>query len=146
MHADIADRTPEERFRWCCRFRQFHCQSCAQARRWTYLDGGSAAVDGLRSGCAGGECNSVPFDLSSTDRSAGCCAPIVACSSNHVTRIAKILDAPRAPSAREKESYSLSGSGFSWSRNRHPVRLSATKRCSNVEVRWIGPDSTLMID
>src|SRR5205823_10159251 len=40
------------------------------------LDGGSVAVDGPRSGCAGGECNSAPFDLSSTDRSAGYCAPI----------------------------------------------------------------------
>jgi len=94
MRADIADRTPEERFRLCCRHRQFHFQGCVRAKRWTCLDGGSVAVDGPRSGCAGGECNSAPFDLSSTDRSAGYCAPIVACSSNQVTRRAKILDAP----------------------------------------------------
>jgi hypothetical protein len=58
------------------------------------LDGGSAAVGEARSGCAGGECNSAAFDLSPTDRSAGYCASIAACSSNQVTRIAKILDAP----------------------------------------------------
>src|SRR5207237_7991554 len=63
------------------------------AKRCTCLDGGSVAVDEPVSGCAVGECNSAPFDLSSTDRSAGYCAPIVACSSNQVTCIAKILDA-----------------------------------------------------
>src|SRR6185295_7695632 len=71
----------------------------------TCLDGGSLVVDGPRSGCAGGECNSAPFDLSSTDRSAGHCAPIVACSSNQLTRIAKILDAPsrsKRPPERKK--------------------------------------------
>ena len=41
----------------------------------------------------GGECNNVPFYPSSTDRGAGYRATIAACSSNHVTRIAKILDA-----------------------------------------------------
>ena len=33
MRVDTADRTREVRFRRCCRFRQFHCQSCAQAKR-----------------------------------------------------------------------------------------------------------------
>ena len=101
MRADIADRTPEERFRPCCRYRQFHFPDCVQARRRTCLDGDSVAVGGQRSGCAGGACNSVPFDLSSTDRSAGYCAPIAACSSNQVTRIAKILDA-RSCSKRQR--------------------------------------------
>jgi hypothetical protein len=44
-------------------------------------------------GLRGGECNSVPFDFSFTDLSAGYRAPSAACSSNRVTCIAKILDA-----------------------------------------------------
>jgi hypothetical protein len=93
MRADIADRMPEERFRPCCRYRQFHFPDCVQARRRTCLDGGSVAVGAQRLGCAGGEYNSVPFDLSSTDLSAGYRALIGARSSNQVTRIAKIWDA-----------------------------------------------------
>jgi hypothetical protein len=101
MRADIADRMPGERFRPCCRFRQFHFPNCVQARRRTCLDGGSVAVGAQHSGCAGGQCNSVPFDLSSTDLSAGYRAPIAACSSNQVTRIAKMLDA-RSRSKRQR--------------------------------------------
>src|SRR5438874_1484761 len=40
------------------------------------LDGGSVAVGAQRSDCAGEECNSVPFDLASTDRSVGYRAPM----------------------------------------------------------------------
>ena len=67
-------------------------------------------VGGPRSGCAGGECNSVPFDLSSTDRRCGYWAPIVACSFNQVTRIAKILDArlrSKPPRGRKLFTYGI---------------------------------------
>ena len=67
------------------------------------LDDGSVVVGGQRSDCAGGDCNNVPYDLSSTDRSLGYRALIAACSSNHVTRIAKILDAPLALQAPERK-------------------------------------------
>jgi hypothetical protein len=93
MRADTADRMREEHFRPCCRYRQFHFPDCGQAKRRTCLDGGSVVVGAQRSGCAGGECNSVPFDHSSTGLSAGYRAPTAACSSTQVTCIAKILDA-----------------------------------------------------
>jgi hypothetical protein len=79
--ADIADRTRGERFPLCCRYRQLHFPNCVQARRRTCLDAGSDAAGGLRLGCVGAECNSVPFDLSSTDQSIGYRAPLPACSS-----------------------------------------------------------------
>ena len=101
VRADIADQKPGERFRSCCRYRQFHFPNCVQARRRMCLDGGSVAVGAQRSDCAGEECNSVPFDLASTDRSVGYRAPMAACSSNQVTRITKILDA-RSRSKRQR--------------------------------------------
>ena len=103
VRADIADQKPGERFRSCCRYRQFHFPNCVQARRRMCLDGGSVAVGAQRSDCAGEECNSVPFDLASTDRSVGYRAPMAACSSNQVTRIAKILDATLAFQALERK-------------------------------------------
>lgn len=112
--ANIADRTPEEHFRPCCRYQQLHFPDCVQAKPRKCRDDGSVVVGGQRSDCAGGECNSVLFDLSSTDRSAGHCGPIAACSFQSGNAHRENIGCPAsAPSAREEESYSLFESGFS---------------------------------